>query len=385
MIRVLSILAVTIQLLAACAPTGPVRDIQPGQRPAIESDEAGFWMVMDRVEKQLRTSGRIVRDRDLNAYVQDVVCRITPDYCADIRVYVIRQAGFNASMAPNGSMRVWTGLLLRSENEAQLAFVLGHEMGHYLKRHTLQRWRDARAKSDAGVFFSVAGALAGIPFAGDLAQLALIGSIYAFSRDQEREADRIGFELVAAAGYDPAEAAAVWHDLNEEKEAGDWDSPPIFFASHPPSAEREATLEGMAQQVRADGGYDNRDSQFHQMTLPLRADWLRDELRQRNFGSMEYLLDRLTARGYQLGEVSYFRGEMYRLRDQEDDLNHAVDAYRESIATHEAPAETYRSLGLVYWSKGESAAARQAFEEYLRLSPEADDRLMILAHIEELS
>ena len=139
-------------LLAGCA-TAPLEDIEPGERPSIESEEASLWMMMDRVEGNLKTSGRVVDDPALNAYVSGLVCRLAGPYCGDVRVYVVRAAGFNASMAPNGSMRVWTGLLLRSRNEAQLAFVLGHELGHYLRRHSLQALaRDTGDDQRAGLF-----------------------------------------------------------------------------------------------------------------------------------------------------------------------------------------------------------------------------------------
>jgi predicted Zn-dependent protease len=66
-----------------------------------------------------------VRDPALNAYVRSVLCKVTDDYCRDVRVYIVDVPYFNASMAPNGAMMVWTGTLLRVRNEAQLALVLG--------------------------------------------------------------------------------------------------------------------------------------------------------------------------------------------------------------------------------------------------------------------
>ena len=66
-----------------------------------------------------------------------------------IRVYAMRQPDFNASMAPNGMMIVHTGLLAHMRNEAQLAAVLGHESGHYLRRHSVQNWRSLKSKSAA--------------------------------------------------------------------------------------------------------------------------------------------------------------------------------------------------------------------------------------------
>ncbi len=205
--RVLALMVLMPGLLlsASCATSrgDTLSDLQPGQRPAVETDEAGLWRLMDDVETEIKTSGRVVVDPSLNAYVRGVLCRVAPTHCADIRLYIVRTPYFNASMAPNGMMQVWTGLLLRTQNEAQLGYVLGHEMGHYLRRHTLSRWRDARAKTDASTFVKVLTSAAGVDYASTLTDLAVIASLSAYSRDQEREADRIGFELTVKAGYDP--------------------------------------------------------------------------------------------------------------------------------------------------------------------------------------
>ncbi len=81
--RIWFALALVSLLTAGCA-TQPVADVQPGERPPLESEEAGFWMVMDRVEERVRTSGHVVRDEQLTAYVRDIFCQLTPDYCSDI-------------------------------------------------------------------------------------------------------------------------------------------------------------------------------------------------------------------------------------------------------------------------------------------------------------
>ena len=85
-------------------------------RPALDTDEGGLWSMIDREETRLRRSPLVVRDPALTDYLRDVVCRLGGEHCADVRVYVVRTAQFNASMAPNGSMQVWSGLLLRVDN-----------------------------------------------------------------------------------------------------------------------------------------------------------------------------------------------------------------------------------------------------------------------------
>src|SRR5882672_802504 len=213
-------------LLVACATAGPppgrVADLKPAERPAPNSNEAGLWMQVERTESQLRTSGTLVRDPALQAYIQGIACRVAGPHCDGIRVYVVRTPTFYASMAPNGMVRVGTGLLLRVANEAQLAYVLGHEIAHYLRRHSLQRWEDIRAKS------------ANIANERD--------SIAAFSRENEREADQLGYELLVKAGYDPREAPRAWERLLAERSARSSAPPNPFFATHPTSAERLAML-----------------------------------------------------------------------------------------------------------------------------------------------
>ena len=126
-------------------------------RPDIATDEGGLWSLMDREETRLRRSPFSLRDPRLRDYVQDIACRLAGEHCPDVRVYLVQTPLFNASMAPNGMMQVWTGLMLRVDNEAQLAAVLGHEIGHYLSRHSLERLRDVKSRAAFGQFLGLLG------------------------------------------------------------------------------------------------------------------------------------------------------------------------------------------------------------------------------------
>ena len=159
---------------------------------------------MDREETRLRRSPTLLRDAALGEYLRDLVCRLGGDHCGDVRVYVVRSAEFNASMAPNGCMQVSSGLLLRVDNEAQLVAVLGHELGHYLERHTLERLRDLKGKAAA------ASVLAMFGLVGAIASLGVWAGAMAFSREQELRADAIGMRLMRDAGYDGRQAAQIW-------------------------------------------------------------------------------------------------------------------------------------------------------------------------------
>jgi predicted Zn-dependent protease len=143
-------------LVSACAGTGQVGDVKPGDEPELTTVEAGLRMKMDEAERSFAASALIIKDPELQNYLDGVVCRLAEKICPDIRLYIVKIPYFNASMAPNGVMQVWTGLLLRVENEAQLATVLAHELAHYKKRHSIKMWNSARNTTDFLAFFSIA-------------------------------------------------------------------------------------------------------------------------------------------------------------------------------------------------------------------------------------
>ncbi len=346
-------------------------------------------MAVERQEKNLRTSGRLYRDHELQAYIRDIACRLAGQYCKDIRVYVVHMPYFNASMYPNGMMTVWTGLLLRARNEAQVAAVIGHEIGHYFRRHGVQKFRNARDASDVLIFFKFLFGAAGVPLAGDVAHLITAASLQAYSRDKEREADRIGLDLMTKAGYDPREAAKLWRQIIEEQKADEEEhKSTIFFASHPDPEERADSLEKLADEIlkKRPTGTTNT-GRYRRIVGGHRPNFLRDEVRLMRFKRAHKLMESLTKDEFRPGEVEYFRGELHRMRNDSEkkDLNAALEYYDKAIGSGGYPPELYKYLGLVHRKLGNNERARAAFLEYLRLAPNAEDRLMIKALADRMS
>lgn len=347
-------------------------------RPDVATDEGGLWAMMDREERNLRRSPLLLRDPRLKNYVQEIACRLGSEHCPDIRVHLVRTPLFNASMAPNGMMQVWSGLLLRAENEAQLAAVIGHEIGHYLQRHSVERLRDLKAKSAFGQFIGLFG------LAGAVGQLALLASAFAYSREHEREADRIGAVLMHNAGYDVAESAKVWGNLLAEARARlgkePEESSPLF-ATHPSSPERRETLAGYAA-VLPGGG--NGEEAFVRHTEPFLEEWLQDEVKRGQYAESLVLFTRMLERRRAAPLVQFHRGEAYRLRGENGDLDRALDDYRAAAAESNAPPPAFRGIGLIARQRGQAAEARQAFARYLQLVPEAPDAALIRNYLSEL-
>jgi predicted Zn-dependent protease len=298
----------------------------------------------------------------------------------------VRSPFFNASMAPNGMLQIWSGLLLRMANEAQLAAIIGHEIGHYVARHGVERLRDARSRAAFGQFLGMflGAAGAGGAAVGFLGQLALIAGMFAYSRENEIQADEIGLELMIRAGYAPREAPRIWQQLVDELKgdpANEATSGSILFATHPAPSDRLDKLAALARAMPAEGKLG--EAAFAQAIRPIRRDLLLDELKRRRPGETLVLLDRLSNENPHDGELLYFKGEAYRQRDLAGDQDKGLAAYQAALATGSAPPEVHRSLGLVQQKAGQKEAARQSFGTYLQLKPDAEDAELIRSYVEE--
>ncbi|MGQ3052091.1 MAG: M48 family metalloprotease [Roseateles sp.] len=341
------------------------------ERPDVSTDEGGLWALMDREETRLRRSPFMLRDAALQKYLQDMVARLAPAHAADMRVYPVRTPFFNASMAPNGMMQVWTGLLLRVDNEAQLAAVIGHEIGHYLQRHTLERLRDAKSRSAFGMFLGMFGLV------GLVGQLVTLAGAFGFSRDQERQADQISVTLMRQAGYDTREAAKVWENLRLELVAahgGDPSERSPLFASHPGSVERAVVLRELAL---SDAGGHLGEEEHRRVLAGLQARMLDDELKRGQTGETLALMDRLIGREPGRADLLYARGEARRLRGSADDLDLALADLERAVALGVEPAETHRSLGYLHLGRNQSERSREAFARYIEKAPAAPDAALI--------
>jgi predicted Zn-dependent protease len=354
---------------------------------AADSDEAGLWMMFEQAERNVRRSPLLVTDPALNAYVRAVVCKVAGSRCNEVRVYILDIPLFNASMAPNGMMHVWTGLLLRAQNEAELAFVLGHEFRHFSAKHSLAQFRSIRDTSNVLSFFTLIAAGVGAGFVGDLAQLAALGALFSYGRDQEREADLGGLETLKANGYDLKAGAAIWQALIIEQNANkDRRKPSLFTSTHPDPEERMKTMGEAADKLLAEGapvGVTNADA-FRAAMRPFRARWLEGELARGEYDESLVLIGRLVALEPNSGELRYFLGEAYRRRGGEGDLERAREAYQQAVAMPSAMPAAYRGLGLIDLKLGDKPGAKQAFTTYLAQAPNADDRAMIQFYLQSL-
>jgi hypothetical protein len=160
-------------------------------------------------------------------------------YKYPMEVVVVKAREANAFVTPGGKVVVFTGLL-SIVNEAGLAAVIGHEVGHVVARHANERASQQLMAGFAIEAVDVALAVSRYrPLITTVTELGLVyGVLLPFSREHELEADRLGQLFMAKAGYDPEEAIHVWELLQARSEHGPWE----FLSTHPSDETRIAQL-----------------------------------------------------------------------------------------------------------------------------------------------
>lgn len=243
--------------LAGCAATGG---------PLGLSDEQGRALGAQEHPKIVAAFGGELNDPQLTAYVQRIHDRLIAASSPpapgmeQIKLTVLDSPVVNAMALP-GHVYVTRGLLALANSEAEIAGVLGHEIGHIYERHTAQRVsRSNLAGLGAAAVAILTGEQDTAQLAGQAAQLYLLR----FSRSQEYEADMVGVQMLASAGYDPIGQAEFLDTLGKwsslESSIAGVQRPPEFLNTHPNTPERVRRAASEARVLGAGSGEGrNRD------------------------------------------------------------------------------------------------------------------------------
>ena len=254
------ILAVSLAVCLAACET--ISTTQPGtvgierqQTMMVSSQEVNQAAAGEysKVIAGARQKGVLDRDAQLVQRVRNVAARIVPHTAAfrsdapgwAWETHVIHDNQLNAWAMPGGKMVVYSGLIERLKlSDDELAAIMGHEIAHSLREHARER---VSREMGTSLAVGVAGAVLGL---GDLGQelanqVARVTFTLPHSRTHETEADRIGVELAARAGYAPHAAISVWQKMIQASGSGG----PQFLSTHPSPETRLADLKVYADRV----------------------------------------------------------------------------------------------------------------------------------------
>jgi predicted Zn-dependent protease len=203
---------------------------------------------------QARSEGTLNADPQLTQRVRAIAQRMIPatgSFRPDApawkwEVNVLRSDQLNAWCMPGGKIAFYSGIVTRLQlTDDEIAAIMGHEIAHALREHARERASEQQA---AGLLIGVGAALLGAGQAGaDLGQMAYKVAVgMPNSRAHEIEADRIGVELAARAGYDPRAAISLWQKMARASGGG---APPQWLSTHPSAQTRQQDLAVYAQRV----------------------------------------------------------------------------------------------------------------------------------------
>lgn len=215
-----------------------------------------------------------VQDGQINQYLSEVGHRLDAKSHRPQMPYsyrVLNANYVNAYTFPGGAMGVTRGILVDLDNEAELAALLGHELGHVNARHAARRQGQAMVTQVAMTGVNIIGSVAGVGGLTDIGtQLGASVLLSSYSRDNEREADALGQEYMVRAGY-PASGMVGLQQLLVDQEKESPGMLKTMFSTHPMSSERRDTARQMAEsKYAASNGRDKGRERFMDSTAPLR-------------------------------------------------------------------------------------------------------------------
>ncbi len=254
--------AVTTALASFAVPAQTASELPDIGSPANSVLTQGEeYQIGAMVLRNLRAEGQIIEDPEVTEYVQSLGSRIASQASGDsgqrFQFFVVRDDSINAFALPGGFIGVNYGLILTTNNEAQLASVLAHESAHVTQRHIARgvkaQGRQSIASAAAILAAILLGATTGasadaVQGAIAISQGAALQSRINFTRANEYEADRVGMAFLAAAGFDPNSMADLFDSMGRRSGLAGRGIPE-FLQTHPVTSNRIAEAKARAAQL----------------------------------------------------------------------------------------------------------------------------------------
>ena len=362
--------------VAGCA-TNPVTG---ESQLMLVSEDQEIQIDRENAPHQFSADYGALQDPALNVYIDSVGKRLAvhthrPNMPYSFRA--VNATSMNAYAFPGGSIACTRGMLLALENEAELAGLLGHELGHVNARHTAQQMSKGMLISGTlGGLAAVAGSQS--QWLGGLAQgLAAIGTgalLAKYSRDNEREADALGMEYMVRSGYNPEGMVGlmdILRGMNRQKP----NSLELMFATHPMSDERYQTAVHEARtQYRAFEKFPSLRARYMDNTANLRRH--RDAVDEMQNGEKEMAKERFGS------AQDHFRMALHKAPEDYAGLLmmakclYAQEKFAEATPyanlaqqVYPGEAQAYFVSGMVFLQQKKYDAAHQNFATYEKVLP----------------
>ncbi|HJY29736.1 MAG TPA: M48 family metalloprotease [Pyrinomonadaceae bacterium] len=421
--------------------TAPVEATPPPVREEFKFGEVDLEVLeqADLLDTRFERDGLVLADEAANAYLRRVGQSLIPRDLKLERVSwkfrALRDPQPNAFALPNGSIYVTTGLMTLIDNESQLAAIIAHELTHVMRRHTYVFNRSNRKKfltinvmAAVGAYApgGIVGAVISIVTA--VAPFMMMATIFGYSRDLEREADRKGIDMMISAEYAPEEMVNVMKLLDKDLEG---ENIRLFYNDHPALDERIKYLSNYlgsrADRVTHQMELNRERTAYFQSMEPVMRHNVQLAINAGRARSAVYFAQRLVD-FHEDSENLFWLAESYRtlgprapeltekqltnsamkdaakkrvkrtLEEEERELlatpagqenwqkhqQKAEELYKRSLSAENPAPVAHRGLGMLYEKLGRGTDAVAAYEKYLELSSNAIDRERIQRRVAAL-
>ncbi len=224
----------------------------------------------DQIMRDVMSSDDVVQDVEITDYVQNLGYRLAasgPDKQQQFKFFVVQDNSINAFAMPGGVVGVHTGLIVAANSESEVAGVLGHEIGHVVQHHMARMLAQQKRDSIitmASMAVAILAARSNAQLGGGALTAASAGAIQKqldYTREHEREADRVGLQIMDSAGFDPRAMPAFFETLQKGTRFVDG-SAPSFLRTHPLTTERIADVRSRVEQMPYRQVPDNPEFQY---------------------------------------------------------------------------------------------------------------------------
>src|SRR6185503_3144992 len=232
----------------------------------------------ESIVRDMRRDPQFIDDPEVSEYLGSLGARLTQAMGArqDFEFFGVRDPSINAFALPGGFVGVHTGLLNAADNESELASVLAHEIAHVTQRH-IARMLGQQRQMQLPVLAAIAAAvLLGrsrpdhASGASAAVQAGAVSAQLSYSREFERDADRVGLQALAAAGYDARAMAAFFEKMQRSQRVSDDGTLPGYLRTHPVTTERIADAQNKVAALPYKQHLDSPE--FHLVRAKLRAE-----------------------------------------------------------------------------------------------------------------
>jgi predicted Zn-dependent protease len=266
-----------LAMLAASAVAQPLPDLG-GSADTVLSQHTERRLG-ERIVREMRRDPQFVDDPEISEYLAALGARltqVTPGARQDFEFFAVRDPSINAFALPGGFIGVHTGLLNAAETESQLASVLAHEVAHVSQRH-IARMLGRQEQMQLPVLAALAAAILLGRSRPDLAvgaatasQAGAVSAQLAYTREFERDADRVGVQALADAGFDARAMATFFERMQRSQRVADDGTLPGYLRTHPVSTERIADAQNKVAALPYRQHLDS--AEFHLVRAKLRAE-----------------------------------------------------------------------------------------------------------------